>query len=196
MQIQIVSLLAFSLLSIGWAAQVSQLSGAYLSIQETAKIETVYDANLDKTTVRLAAVQISGENGKYRSLHMAPSFTYKGTQPGLPAIIDLELRSVVKGRLDTDLYVVFVIDGEKVFLSSNRWAIKRPVRGRTWMGERLVFRMPYQTFLKITEAKTFEIKFDGVSFSVGEKQRQALRELLVPMKPATNPAPHHHRSFS
>jgi hypothetical protein len=38
--------------------------------------------------------------------------------------------------------------------------------------------------LKITKAKTLEIKFDGVSFAVGEAERQALRELLSYMKPA------------
>jgi hypothetical protein len=105
------------------------------------KIETSYDAKVDKTTVRLAPVQISGENGKYRSLQMAPAFSYRGKEPRTPEIIDFELRTVVKGRLDTDLYVLFVIDGEKVFLSSNRWAIKRPVPGRVWVGERP--RIPY-----------------------------------------------------
>jgi hypothetical protein len=70
-----------------------------------------------------------------------------------------------------------------VFLSSNRWAIKRPVPGQVWVGERLVFRMPYQTFVKITNAKEFEIKFDRVKFSVDEKQREALREFLSYMKP-------------
>jgi hypothetical protein len=43
--------------------------------------------------------------------------------------------------------------------------------------------MPYETFVKLTGAKTFEIKFDGVKFSVGETQKQALRELLTYMKP-------------
>lgn len=53
---------------------------------------------------------------------------------------------------------------------------------RSWVGERLVFRMPYETFLKITKAKKFEIKFDGISFPVGEEQLQALRELALQIK--------------
>jgi hypothetical protein len=89
----------------------------------------------------------------------------------------------MKGRLRTDLYIVFIIDGETVFLSSNRWAVKRPVPGRVWVGERLVFRMPYETFVKVTKATTFEIKFDAMKFSVGESQRQALRDFLTYMKP-------------
>jgi hypothetical protein len=78
-----------------------------------------------------------------------------------------------------------MIDGEKVFLSSSRWAIKRPVPGRVWMGERLVFRMPYETFVRITKANSFEIKFDAVTFSLGETQKQALRDFLTYMKPAS-----------
>jgi len=116
---------------------------------------------------------------------MSPSFSFPGRQVVTPSIIDFELQTVVRGRLRTDLYVVFMIDGEKVFLSSSRWAIKRPVPGRVWVGERLVFRMPYETFVKIMKANSFEIKFDAVTFSVGETQKQALRDFLTYMKPGT-----------
>lgn len=143
---------------------------------QTLQIATSYDEVKDKTTVRLAPVQISGDNGKYRSLHMAPAFSYSGKEPRAPEIIDFELRTVVRGRLDTDLYVVFVIDGEKVFLSSNRSAIKRPVPGRVWLGERLVFRMPYETFVKVTKARVLEIRFDGVKFALSEEHLRMLRE--------------------
>jgi hypothetical protein len=145
------------------------------SLQADLKIETSYDAGKDKTTVWLAPVQISGANGKYRRLQMSPSFSYRGREPRTPEIIDFELRTVVKGRLDTDLYVLFMIDGEKVFLSSNRWAIKHPVPGRVWVGERLIFRMPYETFVNITKAKTLELRFDDVKFSLGEEHLRMLR---------------------
>ena len=117
------------------------------------QVETLYDEKGDRTTVRLVPVKISGANDKYQSLHMSPSFSYAGRKPQRPEIIDFELKSVVRGRLDTDLYVQFVINGEKIFLSSNRSAIKRPVPGRLWMGERLVFRMPLETFARLANAK-------------------------------------------
>jgi hypothetical protein len=157
--------------------------------QDAAKIETTYDVEKDKTTITLMPVQISGENGKYHSLKMSPSFSFNGRQVVTPAIIDFELRTVVRGRLRTDLYVVFMIDGEKVFLSSSRSAIKRPVPGRVWVGERLVFRMPYETFVKITKANSIQIKFDAVTFSLGETQQQALREFLTYMKPPSQSSP-------
>lgn len=153
-----------------------------LTQEQPAKIETTYDEQKDKTTIKLAPVKI-GEAGKYHSIHMSPSFSFPARSPVTPAIVDFELQTVVKGRLRTDLYVVFVIDGETVFLSSSRWAVKRPIPGRVWMGERLVFRMPYETFVRVTKAKTLAIKFDGVSFQVGEKEQLALRELLSYMKP-------------
>ncbi len=149
---------------------------------KTPKIEVVYDRSKDKTTVRLAPVRISGEKDKYHSLHMAPAFSYPGQEPRTPEIIDFELRTVVKGKLKIDLYVLFVVDGEKIFLSSNRWGVKKGNLGRGWMGEHLVFRMPYETFLKITRASSFEIKLDGISFPVGEEQLQALRELARQIK--------------
>jgi hypothetical protein len=168
-------LLALSLLGVASYGQIFPPAVQTESLQADLKIETSYDPIKDKTTVRLAPVQISGENGKYHSLHMSPAFSYPGKEPRKPDIIDFELRSVVKGRLDTDLYVLFVIDGEKVFLSSGRWSIKRPVPGRVWVGERLVFRMPYETFVKITQAKTFEIRFDGVRFPLSEEHLKLLR---------------------
>ena len=156
-----------------------------LEPQDSAKSETTYDAEKDRTTIRLVPLQISGDNGKYHSLHMSPSFSFPGRQVVTPSIIDFELRTVVRGRLRTDLYVVFMIDGEKVFLSSSRWPIKRPIPGRVWVGERLVFRMPYETFVKITKANSVEIKFDAVTFPVGETQKQAMRDFLTYMKPGT-----------
>lgn len=144
----------------------------------SAHVEGTYDAEKDETTVRLAPVKISNGRGKYVSIHMSPSFKFPGRSLMEPEIIDFELQTVVRGRLSTDLYVVFVIDGETVFLSSNRSAIKRPIPGRVWTGERLVFRMPYQTYVRIANAKTFAIKFDGVRFPVGKTQKEALRELL------------------
>lgn len=149
----------------------------------TAKIETTYDTAKDLTTVQLAPVKISGEKEKYHSLHMMASFSFPGHEVKRPSIINFELQTVVKVRLlDSDLYVVFVIDGETIHLSSSRSAIFRPIPGRRWMGERFVFRMPYEMFLKITRAKTFELKFDGVRFEVGEPQIQALRELASKME--------------
>ena len=147
-----------------------------------ARIETTYDSVKDRTTVRLAPVQISGEKDKYHSLHMTPSFSFPGHQVQRPSKIDFELQTIVKARLlDSDLYVVFIVDGETIFLSSNRRAIMRPVPGRRWIGEQLIFNMPYETFVKITKSEKFEIRFDGVRFEVSGPQVQTLREFATRM---------------
>ncbi len=152
---------------------------------ETPRFETTYDKVKNRTTVRMMPVKLSGEKDKYYSLHISPSFSYPGQTPASPSVIDFELQTVVKGRLRTDLYVVFVIDGETVFLSSNRWAVKRPIPGRVWMGERLVFRMPYETLLKIAGAKKLEIKMDAVRFEVNETELQAVRDFAEKIKTLT-----------
>ena len=155
---------------------------------ETPGVETTYNNVKNRTTVRLLPIKISGEKDKYHSLHMSPSFSYPGQTSAAPSIIDFELQTVVKGRLRTDLYVVFVIDGEVVFLSSSRWAVKRPIPGRVSMGERRVFHMPYETLLKLSRAKRLEIKTDAVRFEVREKELQAIRDFagkigsLTPLK--------------
>ena len=149
---------------------------------EKPRIETTYDSVIDQTTVRLLPVKISGERDKYYSLHMSPSYTYPGKQAVGPAIIDFELETVVKGRLDSDLYVVFIIDGETIFLSSNRWAVKQPIPGRVWMGERLVFHMPYEILLKLARARKVEIKMDAVRFPLGEPEIKLIKEFAATMK--------------
>ena len=175
-------LLVSALLLLQCTTDVRPLSTAG-SVQEPIKVETVYDEAKDKTTVKLQPIQIATSEDKYVSVAMSPSFSFSGRRASRPEIVDFELRTVVRGRLRTDLYVVFLIDGEKTFLSSNRWAVKRPVRGRLWMGEHLVFRMPYETFVKITKAKSVEIKFDAVVFPLSESHLQALRDFLASIKP-------------
>ena len=167
-------------------AALSAAAFAQQTPNEAPGIETTYDKVKNRTTVRLLPVKVSAEKDKYYSLHMSPSFSYPGQMAVAPSIIDFELQTVVKGRLKTDLYVVFIIDGETVFLSSSRWAVKRPIPGRVWMGERLVFRMPYQTLLKITGAKKLEIKMDAVRFELGETELQAIRVFAEKIKSLTN----------
>ena len=150
--------------------------GARQVLEDPPKIETTYDSAKDKTTVRMSRMQISGDKGRYHSLHVAPSYSFSGKVPRTPDIVDFELQTVVKTRkLNVDLYVLFVIDGEKIFLSSNRWGVKKPVPGRSWVGERLVFRMPYETLLKLADAKQALIRMDGLDFEVTEAHRRALR---------------------
>lgn len=150
--------------------------GAEGAVEKTPKIETTYNSSKDKTTVRMMPMQISGGKGRYHSLHLAPAYSFPGQLPRTPEIIDFELQTVVKARkLKVDLYVLFVIDGQKIFLSSNRWSIKKPVADRPWVGEHLVFRMPYETLLKLASAKQAFIRMDGIDFELSEDHRSALR---------------------
>lgn len=146
---------------------------------ETGQILTTYDKAKDKTTVQLSPAKISGARAQYHSIHIAPAFSYPGKIFQRPTIIDFEVQTIVKTKLKIDLYVVFLVDGETIFLSSNRWAVRRPVPGKRWVGERLVFRMPYDTLIKITKAKTVEIKLDAVRFAFSDAVLEELRQFAM-----------------
>lgn len=140
------------------------------------KIETTYDSAKDKTTVSLLPIKISGAKAQYYSVHIAPSFSYPGREFKKPETVDFEVQTVVKTKLRLDLYVVFLVDNETIFLSSNRRAVKHPVPGRRWLGERLVFRMPHATLMKIAKAQAVEIKMDAVRFPLTEAVLENVRE--------------------
>jgi len=144
---------------------------------QSARIEARYNPAKDRTTVRLAPVQISGANGKYHSLHFAVSYSYPGQTKRAPELLDFELQSVVKSRkLKIDLQVLLFVDGEKIFLSSSRSAIRNPVPGKRWIGERIILHMPLKTFERIAEAKDVEFRLDAARFNVAAGQLQALRD--------------------
>ena len=172
------------LLLLTLAANASAQVGTEEALATTPKIATTYDSGKNKTTVRMAPMQISGDRGKYHSLHLTPAYSFPGQFPQTPEIIDFELQTVVKARkLRVDLYVVFVVDGEKIFLSSNRWGVKKPVPGRPWVGERLVFRMPYETLLKLANAKQASIRMDGIDFELSGDHLRALRAFAETARP-------------
>jgi len=135
---QITKLPVIVLLVLLWApAAVAATQNA----AQESQILVDYNKAADRTTVRLSPVKISEANGQYHSVHIAPAFSYAGQTFKQPATIDFEVQTIVKTKLRVDLYVVFLVDGETIFLSSNRWAVKRAIAGKRWVGERLVF--PY-----------------------------------------------------
>ncbi len=141
------------------------------------EIETKYDAAKNETTVKLAPIKLSGEKGKYRSLHSLISFKYQGQQKRIPEFLAFELVTLVKARkLHTDLYVQLIVDGEKIFLSSNRWAEINSVPEKLWLSEHIVLRMPHEVFVKITRAKEFSIQMGKVKFNVSAAHVQLLRD--------------------
>ena len=72
---------------------------------------------------------------------------------------------------------MFVIDGKPVHFSSHRSAIRKPVPGKSWVGERMHFVIPGEDFLKLAAAQKLSVKLDNVSFDFGEDQLEAVREI-------------------
>jgi hypothetical protein len=144
------------------------------------KVEARFDEQKNLTTQRLGPIRLSGPKNRYHSLDFTLSRSYEGTTATAPDRINFELVSVVKARLlNSDLYVVFVIDGKQVHFSSNRSAIRNPVPGRLWIGERMIFSIPYEDFVKITNAEKLSLKMGSEVFDFDEKSREALLWFLA-----------------
>ena len=135
-----------------------------------------YNRAKNETTLRLVPTQISGPKDRYHSLTYSLYYSYPGEDPKPPADVNFELVSVVKAQqLNTDLYVVFLVDGKEIHYSSNRSAIKKPVRGKPWIGERMIFTIPREEFMKMAAAEKLGVKLGGVSFEFNEPARAGLR---------------------
>lgn len=148
-----------------------------------SNIVSSYDATKNRTTVRSLPVQIGADKGKYHSLKFSLVYSYPGATKRVPESLNLELLTVVKARLlDPDLYVVFIADGQEILLSSDRSAVPNPVRGKRWIGERLIFRVPYETFLKFARAKRLTVRLDAVQFDFLEEHLHVLREFARDIK--------------
>ncbi len=130
----------------------------------TSRIESVYDQKSDSTTIRLPSAKISGEKDRYHRLDFSLHYSYPGQTRRIPDRV-----------LNSDLYVVFLVDGKPIHFSSNRSAIRRPVPGRLWVGERMIFHIPTEDFLKLAAAERSGIRMGNVTFDLSEEQRDSLR---------------------
>jgi hypothetical protein len=145
---------------------------------QTQRIKYVHDEQKQITTVLLPSTELSGPKDRYHSLAFTIYYFYPTKYPAPPEDVHFELHSVVKARLlSPDLYVVFVIDGKPVHFSSNRSAMRKPVPGKSWIGERIYFVIPREDFLKLAAAQKLNIKLGDVSFDFGEDQLEAVREM-------------------
>ena len=100
-----------------------------------------------------------------------------------PERVNFELVSVVKARrLNSDLYVVFLVDGKPIHFSSNRSAVRNPVPGRLWIGERMDFLIPYEDFLKMAAAEKLAIKMGSEVFEIDDEVRDFLRAFSDALK--------------
>jgi hypothetical protein len=137
-----------------------------------------YDSVKDVTTLRTSSEKLSGPKDRYHSLSYSIYYSYPGRTATPPRDVNFEIRSVVKARrLNSDLYVVFVVDGKEIHYSSNRNAIRNPVPGKPWIGEKMVFRIPREDFLKMATAKTLGVKLGDVMFDFDEGMRASIKAM-------------------
>jgi hypothetical protein len=164
------------------------LATSSASAFQSPLLETVYDSQKNLTTVRLPFARISGDRGSYHSLGFSVFYTFAGQEKQVPEKIEFELVSVVKARkLNSDLYVAFVVDGEEMHFGSNRSAIPNPVRGRLWIGERMIFTIPLDQFRRLAGAKELVIKMGGVNFPFSADSLESLQFFSKSLGPQASP---------
>jgi hypothetical protein len=146
-------------------------------------VETIYDLTRNVSTVRVPSIDLSGAKDDYHSVSFSIHYSYPGKTPTPPERVNFELVSVVKAStLNPDLYVVFVVDGKPIHFSSNRSAIKKPVRGRPWVGEKMVFLIPREEFLQLAAAEKLAIKMGEVTFDFDDESRANVKALADTIK--------------
>lgn len=133
--------------------------------------------------VKGQTIRLAREKEQYHTLDFYLLATLNNDPDKLPKEVEFTLISVVKARrLNSDLYVVFVADGKEFHFGSDRSAIKRPVPGRTWIGEKMVFKIPMEDYQKLAAAQKLAIKMGGVEFEFDEKAKAEVRSFAKPMK--------------
>lgn len=136
-----------------------------------------YNPRTKVTTLRLLSAKLSGPKDQYQSLSYSISYATTAKD------VNFELVSVVKAQqLNTDLYVVFLVDDKEIHFSSDRSAIPKPVRGKPWLGERMVFKIPREEFMKLAAAEKLGVKLGEVSFEFSEGNRIAVWSFAETMK--------------
>lgn len=146
--------------------------------EDLNRLQTTYDPQTKQDTIRVPATKLSGPKDRYDSLTFSVSYSTLSMFPSPPGTVNFEIVSVVKARkLNPDLYVVFVVDGKEIHFSSNRSAIPKPVPGKPWIGERMVFLIPYDEFKKVAAAKTLAVKLGGVSFDFDDDMQRSIRAI-------------------
>ena len=154
------------------------------SPQDNAPLkQRVQDNYRINATLHLDSFPISGPKDRYHSLSLSIRYAHTTGPRTTPDVVNVELVSVVKARrLNTDLYVLFLADGKEQHFGSSRSAIRNPVPGKPWIGERMVFHMPREDFLKWADAEKLGVKLGGVVFDFSEQSRSAVRAVAKTMR--------------
>jgi hypothetical protein len=141
-----------------------------------ARIEVKYDRFEDETHVKLEPTRVLG--GFYEDVKMGASFFYKGQKVSAPDYFYiLFVTNTKEWRFlrDSQRELTALADGERLALGT----LDRDshVRESGRVSEIMVKEIPYETFLKIVNAKKVEMKLGSYEFELKEELLEALRDL-------------------
>lgn len=177
-------LIAFLVLLPIYAALAQQEKGIVPS--PPAKIEgrfVVSDLGNERTVVALAHQKVGGENAC--AIWVSAGYTYVGKARGIPERVYI---SFVRDSADepkmlkseTERTLELILDGEALKLGPMS-SVKEVTTGYSLATQGLMLRMPYETFMKISNAKKVNVYLGPLKFSLTDGNLQDFRDLTARM---------------
>jgi hypothetical protein len=147
---------------------------------------TEYDKKGDFTRVMLRRIPLYGDiSRRFLVIELTAYFHYKGTTLARPDVVTLGFVSFADEQRFVDFHDLTVkLDGEVVKLGQTELVESKNVgSGARQYREIMRIDVPYETFLKIVNAKKVGVELGRVRFDTDEKHREALRDLASRAEP-------------
>lgn len=146
------------------------------------KIDVTYDRFKDRTTVETDYMRVAGSDWNSNPLEIAARFTYPGKTVSKPQYVILFFYSATKTwRFKTAPTLIALVDGESLDLG-RATLTDQDIHTDTYsvsVREYLAAVIPFDTFLKIKNARTVEMQLGTTEFRLNEKVLVTFRELAT-----------------
>jgi len=143
-------------------------------VKEVGKVKLFFDERNDKTIAQTSPLQVQGEwrNG----IRLRGSFELPGKKLAAPSTVTLTLFSSANDRTYADNRALKVFLDDKQLLSETAQFERGNTNGEIFMIS-VKQDLPYDTFLKILNARKVRMQIGPAEFELKETDLEALRDL-------------------
>lgn len=185
----------------GFAQSSAQVKPPTRKFKHNSKVETIYDKTKNQTTTYLRPMTIASAKGTLdaqiwnegKRIENIPSakiwltayFVSPGKVLTKPQNVVIGFRSwtMDKTKYDNDRSLVINLDGASTSLGPMELLERRvdpnmQLNDHRYYFESLEMPLPYETFLRITNASTVKVTVGGTELLLGNENLEAFRDLL------------------
>ena len=189
------------LLLAGFAQNGAQVKPATRKFKHKSKVETIYDKTKNQTTTYLRPMTIAVARGTLEAqiwnegkrtetipsetIWLTAYFVSPGKVLTKPQSVVIGFRSwtLDKTKYDNDRSLVINLDGASARLGQMELLERRldpnmQLNDHRYFVESLEMPLPYETFLRITNAATVKLTVGGTEFLLADENLEAFRDLL------------------